>query len=235
MANLYRSVLSSGETAVETILWTNPSPTSSISSETTYTISSIANYDFIRVYFRRSTSDSTETSVLYTKPEFLALTGTDKFRASGSLNISGVNYARPINVQSATSITVGYCYKLGSSAGQSNSYLIPTKICGLNYSLNTLYNLIKKVGVSNAGTGSTNQSFSATVGKRYLVMAYRYSTSGTASNAGISSGATVDTSYFNNTASSSSGSKLWVAIVTATSSTVTLLGTNNGACFIPLD
>lgn len=99
----------------------------------------------------------------------------------------------------------------------------------------SLYDMVKAARVRNAGTGSSAQSFSATIGKKYLVVATRYSSSGTASNAGISSGATVDTLFINNQASTSGGLKLWSAIVTATSSTVTLLGTGNGACFMPLD
>lgn len=99
----------------------------------------------------------------------------------------------------------------------------------------SLYDLVKTAQVRNAGTGSTNQTFSATSGKRYLVIAVRYSSSGTAADAGISSGATVDTVFLNNVATSNSRLKIYAAIVKATSSTVTMLGTANGACFMPLD
>lgn len=100
----------------------------------------------------------------------------------------------------------------------------------------SLYDLVKTAQVRNAGTGSTNQTFSATSGKRYLVIAVRYSTSSSAAaDAGISSGATVDTVFLNNVATSNSRLKIYAAIVKATSSTVTMLGTANGACFMPLD
>lgn len=100
----------------------------------------------------------------------------------------------------------------------------------------SLYDMVKAARVRNAGTGSTDQSFSATIGKHYLVISVRYSTtSSAAADAGISSGATVDTVFLNNTATSNSRLKIYAAIVKATSSTVTMLGTGNGACFMPLD
>ena len=99
----------------------------------------------------------------------------------------------------------------------------------------SLYDMVKIAQVRNAGTGSTNQTFSATSGKRYLVITIRYSTSSAAGDAGISSGATVDTVFLNNVATSNNRLKIYAAIVKATSSTVTMLGTSNGACFMPLD
>lgn len=99
----------------------------------------------------------------------------------------------------------------------------------------SLYDMVKTAQVRNAGTGSSAQSFSATIGKRYLVVTVRYSSSTTPGDAGISSGATVDTVFLNNVINSNSRLKLYAAIVTATSSTVTMLGTANGACFMPLD
>ena len=99
----------------------------------------------------------------------------------------------------------------------------------------SLYDMVKTAQVRNAGTGSTNQTFSATSGKRYLVVAVRYSSSTTPGDAGISSGATVDTVFLNNVTNTNSRLKIYAAIVTATSSTVTMLGTANGACFMPLD
>lgn len=99
----------------------------------------------------------------------------------------------------------------------------------------TLYDLVKRATVINAGTGQSAQSFTAEVGKRYLVMSIRVST-GTAGNGGISSGANVDTLFIDNQATSGgSHGKLWVAIVTATATTVTLLGTSNACCYMPLD
>ena len=98
-----------------------------------------------------------------------------------------------------------------------------------------LYKLVKEATVINAGTGSTTQSFSAEIGKRYLVFAYRFSSAGQAQNVAISSGATIDTLFLNNIMSKTQSSKLWVAIITATATTITMAGTENGACYMPLD
>lgn len=100
----------------------------------------------------------------------------------------------------------------------------------------TLYDLVKSATVMNAGTGVTNQNFTAEIGKRYLVFALRYSGSGAgASDTGIQSGATVDTVFINNVATTGRNIKIWVAIVKATATTVTIMGTSNGACYMPLD
>ena len=102
--------------------------------------------------------------------------------------------------------------------------------------LGTLYNLVKSATVKNGGTGSTNQSFSAVSGKYYLVICTRSSTS-TPSNCGISSGATVDTLFIDNIQNISSAAakvKIWCAIVKATSSTITMLGTNNCCLYMQL-
>ena len=99
-----------------------------------------------------------------------------------------------------------------------------------------LYKLVKEATVINAGTGTTYQSFSAEIGKRYLVFALRYSgTEGAAADVSISSGAIIDNMFINNIAVSSTRVKIWAAIVKATATTVTMAGTNNGACYMPLD
>lgn len=98
-----------------------------------------------------------------------------------------------------------------------------------------LYKLVKEATVINAGTGAQYQSFSAEIGKKYLVFAFRFSSASAAADTGISSGATVDTMYLKNVPTSQGQGKIWVAIVTATATTVTMLGTGNGACYMPLD
>lgn len=112
------------------------------------------------------------------------------------------------------------------------------KMAGSGYaysSQQSLYNLTKAATVKNGGTGSATQSFTAVVNRRYLVIAVRFSSSGTASNAGISSGATVDTQFINNQSSYSGQGKLWAAIVKATATTVIMQGSNVVCCYMPLD
>ena len=96
--------------------------------------------------------------------------------------------------------------------------------------------LVETAGVHNAGTGSQYQTFTAEIGKRYLVFSVRINTSGTASDCGINSGATVSKVLINNiTSAGSVGTKTWAAIVTATDTTVKMNGSNVIGLFIPLD
>ena len=90
---------------------------------------------------------------------------------------------------------------------------------------------------NNGGSSASTQSFSATVGKHYLICATRAST-GSPQNVAINSGATVETTLINNVMSSTAASarvKLWVAIVTATAPTITMAGTANVCVYLLLD
>ena len=91
----------------------------------------------------------------------------------------------------------------------------------------------KKIEVRNA-TNSTNiQSFSAEVGKHYIVFASRHTERGTVSQPGISSGATIIETIFDETAITNK-LRILVAEIEATSTTVTFAGTGNLAYYIEL-
>lgn len=90
---------------------------------------------------------------------------------------------------------------------------------------------------NNGGSSASTQGFSATVGKHYLICATRSST-GSPQDVAIDSGATVETTLIDNVMSSTAASarvKLWVAIVTATATTITMAGTANVCVYLPLD
>ena len=53
----------------ETVLWTNPAPTTNMTSTTITLSQSISNFDFVKLYWRVSTSNNTETYNLYTHLE----------------------------------------------------------------------------------------------------------------------------------------------------------------------
>lgn len=114
------------------------------------------------------------------------------------------------------------------NAGSSTGYLYASS--GLK-NVPTYFSGISATTSNSSGTNSV----SVTNGKKYLFIALRHSTSGTASDTGVSSGATVDKVYVNNVATNNSRVKLYVAMVTATSSTISALGTGNICSVLPLN
>ena len=90
-----------------------------------------------------------------------------------------------------------------------------------------------KIEVKNATNSSQIQSFSAEVGKHYIVFASRHTDKGTSANPGISSGATIIETIFNETALTNK-LKILVAEIVATSTTVTFDGSANLAYYIEL-
>ena len=99
-----------------------------------------------------------------------------------------------------------------------------------------LYKLVKEATVINAGTGSNIQSFPAEIGKRYLIISTRIS-SAVPADCSIETGAIVDTTFINNIVNQSGTirGKIYVAIATATASTIKMGGSGNMACYMPLD
>ena len=239
MGNVFRSVLASGGSTPTSITPSDSSP-ASMTAGTTY--EPTANGYAI---------ESNPSSITPSNSSPAALTSGNIYKAGGA-GYAIQSYSSVTPTSSPTSLSSGSIYKMGGAGYAINSYSSSSKSptssgayfsSGWNYmnssgyaysSQPTLYSLVTAATVKNAGTGSSAQSFSATSGKKYLVVAFRYSSSA-AADCGISSGATVVTTYVNNVAVSGGKAKLWAAIVQATSSTVTLLGTGNGACYMQLD
>lgn len=124
----------------ETVLWTNPSPTSSISNTTTVDLSeSLDNFTYIGMYCRFSTSDTTESFAMM-KAEDLA-TGTSSAVKGQFLTVcarrassgNGQTVTRVVYGNSNKSkVSIGNCYAVTSGTGAAySSNLIPTKIVGL--------------------------------------------------------------------------------------------------------
>ena len=129
-----------GGSETETTLWTNPSPASAFSAQTITLSNAYTNYKRLRFYFRKSTSDSTEYFVEYTKEEigkwwdgststtFSPVGGMPYYR-------SGSNYASRVIRRAGASVTnqfwISAAYNMNSS-GTGTAYGIPTKITGIN-------------------------------------------------------------------------------------------------------
>ena len=122
----------------ETSLWTNPNPTTAISSALTVTLSdSVDNYDYIKLWYRYSTADATAYSMIYTKDAFKQCQqGTFKAPIVGFTEqaTDGSLYARQAYYVSTTSVKFGgACYLLGSSSTDSTKS-IPIEVVGIKVS-----------------------------------------------------------------------------------------------------
>ncbi len=113
---------------VET-LWTNSSPTSSFSAQAV-TLSKMVDYfEYIDIYYRFSTSNSTEVHDTFDVAELDNSSVTR--RIIGMRSTSGETRVRPIQLTSSTTIQFSACYQTTtSSQSTSTAYIIPTKIVG---------------------------------------------------------------------------------------------------------
>ena len=136
---LTKMLMSSGGGSFNPVtLWTNPSPTSdfdpSNTSQNPITLSqSIENFEYIKVTYRLSTSDSQEMSIICSindlKKSLLDST-THVLVLIGGYNVANEAYARYVGYVSNTSLRFTYAFRIYGSA-TSTSYLIPTKVEGL--------------------------------------------------------------------------------------------------------
>ena len=129
----------------ETVLWTNPSPTSSFSNRNRINLNqSVVGFNYIGVYFRASTTQADETLVLcpinmymtnYSEPTDYKKT-PNKFYPiwCGIAGNSATSpcYQRGAAGSSDTTIkfTVAQATEMANPP-ENNSYLIPIKVVGL--------------------------------------------------------------------------------------------------------
>lgn len=125
-----------GSGVTETVLWTNPSPSSawSNSSQTTITFpQSMLDFDELKVTWKASTTDATES---YIKIPVSALArgadGKTRFYLSGL--VSSNAYCRNITYGSNTSIVIsGGIYQVNGSSTIANTNGIPLEVEGIKY------------------------------------------------------------------------------------------------------
>ena len=120
-----------GGTLKETVLWTNPSPTSDFAYQTLTLNQSIDDFKKIAVYYRLSTANnSRESFVTYTTEEFKKF-NIDSTNAVGAIGVrSTTSWIRALFYTDSTHVAIGSCYTL-STTSMDNHYTIPTKIVGL--------------------------------------------------------------------------------------------------------
>ena len=114
----------------ETVLWTNSSPSSSFSGKTVSLDQSYTEFDYIRFYYRGSTSNSEVRSSMVAVSDFTGKTfviggnfGFDNSKCRGTYN------------KGDSQIFFSNSYELRTAAQTSSgSYIIPTKITGVKLS-----------------------------------------------------------------------------------------------------
>lgn len=125
-------VYSERPTVTETTLWTNSSPTSNFSGQNISLSDDIDNYDWLKIKYRWSTSDSTESSTIVEVSEFKkSSSSNDTLRP---WNIGGrfgsTGYLRMPYYVSDTQINIPNCCPYNTNS-TNNGRVIPTKVIGI--------------------------------------------------------------------------------------------------------
>lgn len=115
------------------MLWTNSAPTSEIANGTTFSLSDdMTNYKYLKLTWRRSTTDSTECNEIMSVDDFLTTTGLTSggFRWGFGMYDSSSVWVRTLRHSTNTAMIITKCAVLGGTSTE-NKYIIPTKISGL--------------------------------------------------------------------------------------------------------
>lgn len=114
-----------------TTLWTNPSPSSSFSAQAVTLSESMYNFDFIKIYFRYSTSDNSEWSVLYTPGGIVGETVAIGARKYNSSSINDMRYRAASGTTNSSISFTNSVQHTSSSQTTSGAYIIPTYVYGI--------------------------------------------------------------------------------------------------------
>ena len=120
-----------GGTLRETVLWTNASPTSQM-AETSITLSEdITNFDYIKIYWRLSTTNDLECSILV-EPTKISHNNVNVNAISITSRSTGSSYGRVIYVGNTNDIIFVTTAAVRGGSSLNNGMAIITKISGLN-------------------------------------------------------------------------------------------------------
>lgn len=122
-----------GGKAKETVLWTNSSPTSNLDAGNLGLSAPMTDFDFIRVYFRVSTSVSTSNYVDF--PVSLvesASTSSNTIQATICARVGSTQYARSMRYQSNTTLYFPRANAINQQS-ESQANIIPTQISGIKF------------------------------------------------------------------------------------------------------
>lgn len=129
--------LDHGKRFDETVLWTNPSPSSEqASAAKTLDTGKFSDYDFIKLVWWFNTTTSTTYSTCVPYSEFIKFaTGTGTGQGAifiGTTNSSNLHFARPIYYSNDTSFQIGSCYQAASNT-LANAKAILVNIIGCKF------------------------------------------------------------------------------------------------------
>lgn len=122
-----------GGKAKETVLWTNSTPTSNFDAQSINLNVDWTTYDWIRVYFRVSTSVSTSNYVDF--PVSLvesASTASNTIQATICARVGSTQYARSMRYQSNTTLYFPRANAINQQS-ESQAGIIPTQISGIKF------------------------------------------------------------------------------------------------------
>lgn len=218
LAGLKKIGGSGGENFVETVLWTNSSPTSSFAGLTVTLSDNIENYSYIKVVSAFNIYTLGKTSSVMMSIDDLKKTGSDFLLTSTVMTPSNsYMYVRPVAYKTSTTVEIGACYMyIYSSSGQTTSYepaaTIPLKIIGVKKQGGSKASELSCSTWTTTGAGTT---FPAEIGKYYMLFINTVP-----SYAGYNlcvDGGTIITNHYDNYG----GRCAIVEIILATSTTVT--------------
>ena len=118
-----------------TTLWTNASPTGNFDGQEITLSSGISTYDYIRIGFRVSKTNSKEAYVMMIVTDYINETsGDDACRVGLVVNVGGTLWSRGARYVSDTKINFSKAYKGTTGTGAtSTANAIPTTIQGVKY------------------------------------------------------------------------------------------------------
>ena len=130
--------LNNSKTIIETILYTNPSPTSKQSAYTITLSKSIDNFDYIGFEYRANITRDERINILVTPIDIRKSnsgSGPSDSTNRPNLSICGhryyTYYARRILYDSDTSLAIGSAYRMDTATGGENTEMaIITRIIG---------------------------------------------------------------------------------------------------------
>ena len=128
MALIRANTSGGGGSLTETLLWTNTAPTTAISSATDYTLSDdIDKYTFIKLVYRRTTTNATEYTMYYT-PDYILESNQSgstprPLPTFGIQDSSSYMYIRTFKgyTSDKKKIRIGTCYQQATTTAQAAS------------------------------------------------------------------------------------------------------------------
>ena len=119
----------------EVVLWSNPSPTSAFPAQTVTLSEAYTDYDELRFYVRKDTSDASYSEYYDAIPTSLETSySTVLFSSLGPIAPSLASYSRHLVMSRSnpTEIDISLAYAM-NTGGNSTTLVIPVKITGIKY------------------------------------------------------------------------------------------------------